>query len=303
MTPVSVVIPAYNQPRMLEEALRGVERQVEPPREVVVIDDCSDDPLELATSFSSQLPLRFVRNSRNLGPAGSVVRGIRESSCELIAILNHDDVWEPEFLDHLTRALDRYPQACFAFSDHGIMRADGESDERLSHEQSVRYARAGLSPGLLAGAPLYRLALLEKAVASSSFTVMRRHALELPLIETGADMWDYFATVGACRTGQPAAYVAERLGWYRISPTMLSATHADPRKRIAMARPQTAILVVILRSPRLRSIHRAAWKRLGGVVARALAAAIRTRSAGNVAMAVTRVISGAREALRIERAA
>jgi hypothetical protein len=299
MLPVSVIIPAYNQPRMLADALRGVQEQVTSPAEIIVIDDCSDPPLETATALSPDLPVRFVRHTSNLGPAASVVHGIRQASCELIAMLNHDDIWEPEFLHRLLEALEDHPQACFAFCDHGIMHGDGRHDERLSLQQSRRYSRADLSSGLLSGAHLHRLAILEKAVASSSFTLMRRHALDLELIAAGADMWDYFLTVGACRTGEPAAYVAERLGWYRVSPTMLSATHADPQKQIAMACPQTAILLVILRSPQLRAIHRAAWGQLALVVRHAAGAALRARSLPSVARALRRILGGARLAMRL----
>lgn len=49
MSSVSVVIPAYNQPRMLSEALRSVQEQTVAPAEVIVIDDCSAEPLELVT--------------------------------------------------------------------------------------------------------------------------------------------------------------------------------------------------------------------------------------------------------------
>jgi len=301
MSGVSVVIPAYNQPRMLAEALRTVQAQTKPPAEIIVIDDCSEEPLEFTIPSFPDLPVRLIRHQENRGPAASVVHGIREAQCELIAMLNHDDTWEPEFLDRLTNALHTFPEAWFAFCDHGIMGADGRHDERRSCEQSTRYARAHLTAGILEGARLYEAALLQKAVAASSFVLARREALDLALIGAGADMWDYFLAVGACRTGHPAAYVAERLGWYRVSPTMLSATHADPRKQIEMARPQTAILVVILRSRLFRPVHRAALGRLVLVVRHALAAAVRSHSLRSVGTAIARIIAGARDATGLLR--
>jgi hypothetical protein len=296
---VSVVIPAYNQPRMLSEALQSVHEQTLPATEVIVIDDCSAEPLERVTSYPAGLPLRFIRHRTNHGPAASVVHCIQEARCELIATLNHDDLWEPELLERLTGALSAHPEACLAFCDHGIMRADGQRDKHLSLEQSARYTRADLQPGLLAGARLYESALLQKAVAASSFALVRRGALDPALIGTGSDMWDYFLTVGACLTGRPAVYVAERLGWYRVSPTMLSATHADPHKQIELARPQTAILVIILRSRRLRAIHRAAGRRLGAAIGRSLATAVHTRKLRSVARAIVCILAGARDARRL----
>jgi hypothetical protein len=296
---VSVVIPAYNQPRMLGEALASVQAQTAPAAEIVVIDDCSAEPLELTTPYSSELPLRFVRHGENRGPAASAVHGIAEARCALIAMLNHDDAWEPEFLERLAHALDLHPDACLAFCDHGIMRADGSHDGHLSDAQSARYARAELDGGLLAGDALHRAAILRKAIAGSSFALVRREALELALIGAGSDTWDYALAVGACRSGRPAVYVAERLGWYRVSPTMLSATHADPRRQIELTRPQTMILIVVLRSRELRSIHGAIRRRLAAATARSFGVALRTGSPRNLARVATRAIAGARDAGRV----
>lgn len=298
---ISVIIPAYNQPRMLGEALRSVRDQTVPPAEIIVIDDCSTDPLELTTSFSPDLPLRFIRQRQNLGPARTVVHGISEARYELIAMLNHDDMWEPEFLQRLADVLRSDPEACLAFCDHGIMDADGQHDGHRSSEQSIRYTRVHLAAGRLVGPSLYRSALVDKVIASSSFALVRRDALDLTLIGAGADMWDYFLTVGVCRTGLPAVYVAERLGWYRVSPTMLSATHADPRKRIEMARPQIAIFTNILLSHQFRSVHGAMCKRLGFVIRHTLTAALHTRSVSSMLRALSRIVAGIRDAGRLSR--
>ena len=244
-----MVIPAYDQPGMLSEALAGVSRQTVAPDEVIVIDDCSPTPLERASTVPSGLEIRFVRQPRNLGPALSVVHGMREARGELLCTLNHDDIWEPRFVESLRGALDAHPEACLAFCDHGVMLADGSHDERLSREQSARFGRAGLPGGLLTGERLYEVALLRKAVAASSFALVRRAALDLDLIAAGADMWDYCVAVGACRSGGGAVYVEERLGWYRFSETMLSTTWVEPAKQVQLARAQTAILAVMLLSP------------------------------------------------------
>lgn len=299
MPDVSVVIPAYNQPQMLSESLRSVQEQTEPPAEVIVIDDCSGEPLEGVVTYSPRLPVRFVRHAHNEGPAASVVDGILNARCELITTLNHDDTWEPFFLERLGGALDANPEASFAFCDHGIMRADGERDEQLSLQQSRRFGRDGLADGVLRDGRLYQVALLHKAVAASSFALVRRGALDTALIGAGGDMWDYFLAVGACRSGDGAVYVAERLGWYRFSPTMLTTTWADPHKQVEMAREQVAILMVMLRTPQFKPIHRALRKRLMLTIRHVFAAAARTRSLATVGRVPVRIIAGARDGARL----
>jgi glycosyltransferase involved in cell wall biosynthesis len=286
---------------MLAEALRGVHEQTVAPAEVIVIDDCSEHPLQLSTDVPPGLPVRFVRQPRNLGPALSVVHGIREARGELLSMLNHDDVWEPSFLERLGGALDAHPEACFAFCDHGIMLADGQHDERLSREQSARFGRAALESGLLTGERLYRAALLQKAVAASSFTLVRRDALDLAVIAAGADMWDYCLAIGACRAGESAVYVGERLGWYRFSPTMLTTTWTDPAKQVETARAQIAALGLIMLSPQFTSVHSAVRRRLLLAIRHALVAALRTRDPRSIATVIARILAGARDARRLVR--
>lgn len=294
-----MVIPAYDQPQMLAQALAGVAAQTLPAEEVVVIDDCSREPLEPVTERPPGLPVRFIRHAVNLGPAGSVVHGVREARCELVAVLNHDDVWEPPYLERMARALEAEPRAGFAFCDHGIMRAGGEQDEQLSAAQSARFGRAGLAGGPLAGMALYRAALLDKAVAPSSFALARRAALDLELIARGADMWDYFLTVGACRRSGAAVYLDERLGWYRFSPSMLTTTWVDPRKQIEMSRPQTLIHLYMARAPQFAAVRGPLRRRLLLAVRHGLAAGVRSRSPAGVARAASRIATGAREAMQL----
>jgi glycosyltransferase involved in cell wall biosynthesis len=286
---------------MLADALRSVHEQTVAPAEVIVIDDCSAQPLQALTDVPGGLPVRFLRHSRNLGPAGSVVHGLREARGELLSTLNHDDVWEPRFLERLHGALEAHPEAGFAFCDHGIMLGDGRHDERLSREQSARFGRSRLTSGLLSGEQLYRAALLDKAVAASSFVLVRRAALEPDLIAAGRDMWDYCLAVGACRAFASAVYVGDRLGWYRLSSTMLSTTWVDPHKQVDLARAQTMVLTVILRSRQFTIVRPAIRRRLALAVRHAFAAALRTRDPRAVATVAMRVLAGARDARRIVR--
>ena len=70
---VSVVMPAYNAERYIEEAIQSVQVQTKPDWELVVVDDCSTDTTpELLRELSHQdgriVP---VFNRMNRGAAGS----------------------------------------------------------------------------------------------------------------------------------------------------------------------------------------------------------------------------------------
>jgi glycosyltransferase involved in cell wall biosynthesis len=95
---VTVITPAYNSAEDLPEALRSVQEQTIDDWEVVVCDDAStDDTAEIAASFGERF--RVLRNERNLGPAGARNRALEAASGELIALLDADDYWLPEYLE------------------------------------------------------------------------------------------------------------------------------------------------------------------------------------------------------------
>ena len=88
---ISVIIPVYNGARFLEEAIRNVLEQGIAELEIIVVDDGSTDSFE---EVLQRLPVtvRCFRQE-NAGAAGARNRGIRESSGELLAFLDVDDLW------------------------------------------------------------------------------------------------------------------------------------------------------------------------------------------------------------------
>ncbi|MBV9606807.1 MAG: glycosyltransferase family 2 protein, partial [Solirubrobacterales bacterium] len=197
MLTISVVVLAYNRPRLLAKALASVRGQTRPPDELLVIDDHSEPPL-LAEGA------RLIRQGANLGPGAAAARGIIEARGDAIAFLNDDDIWSPELLAALENALLAHPEACIAFCDHGVIDADGAERPDHADELSARYGRAGLAEGKVS---LERAALVDLSVPAASFALTRREALSPQLVRAGAEAWDYFVSVSAALTGRPGVYV------------------------------------------------------------------------------------------------
>jgi glycosyltransferase involved in cell wall biosynthesis len=92
---VSVVIPAYNAARWIEETLQSVFAQDYPDYEVIVVDDGStDNTAEVVARFPQ---VRCIRKP-NGGQASARNVGIRAAQGQYIAFLDADDVWRPEKL-------------------------------------------------------------------------------------------------------------------------------------------------------------------------------------------------------------
>jgi GT2 family glycosyltransferase len=86
---VSVVILYYKRRETIEETIRSVLDQDYRNREIIVVDNHSQDGVcERLQSYSPEL--RFVELPRNLGACGGRNAGIREASGEIIVVLDDD---------------------------------------------------------------------------------------------------------------------------------------------------------------------------------------------------------------------
>lgn len=147
---VSVIIPVFNGERYLAEALESVFLQTRLPEEVVVVDDGSTDATPaVARSFGDRI--RYVRQqNRGIGPARN--RGLRESTGQLVAFLDHDDLWTEEKLDLQVRALKASPRTGLVF---GLVE-EFVSPDLSTDEQARLLLRGGRHPGYAAGTMLAR---------------------------------------------------------------------------------------------------------------------------------------------------
>lgn len=102
---VSVIIPLYNKVRWVRRTLESISTQTFRDFEVIVVDDGSTDgSAEVVASYPDRR-FRMVRQA-NAGPGAARNRGIAEARGELIAFLDADDEWLPDFLTHNVRMLD-----------------------------------------------------------------------------------------------------------------------------------------------------------------------------------------------------
>ncbi len=101
MTPlrVSVVMPSFRAGSTIDDALLSIADQTQPPHEVVVVDDASDDgTAERAERWSDRLPMVVIRRRTNIGCGGARRQAIEAATGDLIAPLDADDVWTSDHL-------------------------------------------------------------------------------------------------------------------------------------------------------------------------------------------------------------
>lgn len=124
MVDVSAVIPCFNGSRVLPRALESVCRQSEPPREVVVVDDGSEDQAAIEMivgAVKAPFPVRLLSFSRNRGASAARNAGVDEARARYVAFLDADDVWHPRKLELQFAAVTRER---LVMCGHGYARVD-----------------------------------------------------------------------------------------------------------------------------------------------------------------------------------
>jgi glycosyltransferase involved in cell wall biosynthesis len=107
---VSVIVPAYNAERTLDETLRSVRAQTHASLEIIVVDDGSTDATcEVALEHARQdTRVRLMRQS-NAGVGAARNAGVRAARGRYVAPIDADDLWRPDKISRQLQALRDAP--------------------------------------------------------------------------------------------------------------------------------------------------------------------------------------------------
>lgn len=96
---VSVIVPTYNEARDIRRTLGALVAQTYPSREVVVVDDSTDETPRIVEEFAPR-GVRLLRGPRR-GRCEARNLGIRSARGEIVVILNADVFPAPDFLERI----------------------------------------------------------------------------------------------------------------------------------------------------------------------------------------------------------
>ena len=229
---VSIVVLCHNYARFLPEAIESALAQDYPNLEVVVIDDGStDDSLEVATRHEPRVK---VLTQQNQGLAATCNRGAREAAGETFVFLSADDRLEPTYVSELSAALERTPEASFAFCSARLFGA----------ESGIAPARPFSAFSLIRGRNYINGSALTRR---SAYLDAGGYPEDLP--EGAFDDWDFWLTM--VERGYRGTYVPK--------PLLLWRRHEGGSKNPA-SRGETATETV-----RIRARHASLLARAHGV--------------------------------------
>ena len=88
--PISVVIPTYNQGKILKLCLSFLQKQSVLPKEIIVVDNqSSDDTPEVIQSYIKKIPICYLKEKK-IGPSFARNTGITKAEGKIIALLDSD---------------------------------------------------------------------------------------------------------------------------------------------------------------------------------------------------------------------
>lgn len=218
---VSVVIPVYNRPDMLRQAVASVLAQTYEDYEIIIVDDEStDDTPRVIEELRARDPrIRSLRRP-NGGPGLARETGRLAAEGEFVQYLDSDDLLLPRKLELQVAALRSHPRAGVAYGPIVYRDAHGRAID--CDWKPANQNVASIFPSFLLArwwetvAPLFRRSVTD---AAGPWTSLR---LE--------EDWEYDARIGSL--GVELVFVDEPAGEHRDHPEerLSRGTGSDPRR-------------------------------------------------------------------------
>ena len=145
---VTVVIPAYNSAHYIPQTLDSIKAQTFSDYEVIVVNDGSDDRVELERALESHaLPIIYL-SQENKGVSAARNAAIKIARGEFYAQIDADDQWLPNYLEVQLGILKGHPDVTLVYPNATIIGDESEpglefmemspSDGEVNFESLVR---------------------------------------------------------------------------------------------------------------------------------------------------------------------
>ena len=226
---VSVIIPVHNGERYIAQTIRSALASDLAELEVIVVDDGSQDRSADIVRCMDDPRITLLRQPASGGPARPRNVAVAEARAPYVAFLDADDLLRPDKLSSAVAALDRHPQAGFAFGDFDHIDADGKLLEAPVLAQKLASCAIVSEPlgegwRLISQKELAR-GLLQRNFIGTSGVIVRKSLLadvgnfdETLTFAEDLDLWFRLAH-------RSAALYRETIGHsYRVAPGSLTYT-------------------------------------------------------------------------------
>jgi glycosyltransferase involved in cell wall biosynthesis len=221
---ISIVIPAYNVAMYIGETLESVFAQTCEDYEVILVNDGSPDTEDFERAIQPYRARINYLKQENRGASAARNTGLRAARGKLIAFLDADDLWAPDYLEEQLKFI-REDGCDLACADARIFGAS--EDPGRSYMDS-----------LMAAAPpqgrvtFLELVSAERSLITSGVVVRRDLVLAVGLFDEALrNAQDFDLWLRLARHGARLAYHRKVLLSYRSRPDSLSGDTINSHRR------------------------------------------------------------------------
>lgn len=200
---ISIVMPAYNAEKTIQESIQSVLLQTYHNWELIVVDDCSKDSTHtlVLNMAKSDCRITVLQNTHNFGVSSSRNLGITMACGEWIAFLDSDDIWKKDKLEKQVGMISQRLDADLIFTGSAFIDSKGnKSSYCLDVPSKISYH-----------------GLLKQNVISCSSVLIRKYLVMKYPMKYDEMHEDYAVWLQVLRDGGHAYGLNEPLLIYRLS--------------------------------------------------------------------------------------
>ena len=208
---VTVIVPAWNAERTIEETVASVLAQTCPDWQLLVVDDGSTDATRSIVTRLAESDARIrVLDGPGRGPAAARNRAIDLAATPFVSFLDADDLLTPEFLERMLGPLEAGASVTATYTGWVRLSPDGTREPGPTPEVDGdlfdRFASTCVFP--LHACVVRREALLEVGAFDER---IREDGSRDGAVHEDWDLWQRLARTGAWFTRVPGALVVYRM--------------------------------------------------------------------------------------------
>jgi succinoglycan biosynthesis protein ExoO len=251
---VSVITPAYKAARYIGQAIESVQAQTLTDWEMIIVDDASpDETAEVVKRYLDDPRIKLIRSERNRGECGARNLALEAAQGEWIAVLDADDWFAPERLEHLWRFAQEKGAILVAdlqlqIDDNGQTYGVAFSDTLQPPTVPTRYSIRDYLREHIAIKPFFsrRHALDHNLRYPEGIVLGGDHIFQTQLQLKGAELW----------------IVPEPNYYYRVHPTSMVSAVGRSVEKINTLFERLLQLDEVRNNPELIRCVQADWRRV-----------------------------------------
>lgn len=213
---VSIIVPAYNCARFIQETIATVVAQTYSNWEMIIVNDMSKDNIQEVVSKCGDKRVKLVNLSKNSGAAVARNTGIEAANGKYIAFLDADDLWKKEKLEKQVEFL-KQNQYAFSFTGYEFADETGKGNGKIVKVPAkMEYKDALKNTTIFTSTVMFDMEKIDK------------EQIKMPTVksEDTATWWKIL------KSGYTAYGLNESLSYYRRSQGTLSSNKLEAIRRI-----------------------------------------------------------------------